>query len=83
MIGHLQASALQTGGRAVSGFCEKSHSAEVCSQLKPLSVPERRGAIGQSGLCFKCLRPGHVARRCDVTCSECGGHQYDVLSETS
>ena len=71
--------ALQTsGGRPVCGFCEQSHLAEVCPKLKPLTFAERRDSIRQAGLCFKCLKPGHVARRCDATCSGCRGHHNAV-----
>ena len=72
------AAALQTGGRPVCGFCGQAHQAKVCHTLNPLSVPERRDAIRQAGLCFRCLKTGHVARKCDTVCSECGGNHSVV-----
>ena len=60
------AAALQTDARPVCAFCGQAHQSEVCVKLQPLSVPERRDAIRQAGLCFRCLRAGHVARRCSA-----------------
>ena len=74
------AAALQTGAgaRPVCAFCGQAHQSEVCLKLQPLSVPERRDAIRQAGLCFRCLCAGHVARRCSTVCVECGG-QHNVV----
>lgn len=55
-------------------FCEKNHSLERCSTFKCKSLDERRNFIISKGLCFGCLKSGHLSVSCQsrLTCQECG-----------
>ena len=55
-------------------LCEKNHSLEKCSTFKGKSLDERRNFIISKGLCFGCLKSGHLSVSCQsrLTCEECG-----------
>ena len=54
--------------------CKRDHSLERCSVFKAKPEDERRDLITSKGLCFGCLRPGHLSSSCQdrLRCDECG-----------
>ena len=53
--------------------CKQQHFLDACSEFSSLeSVDERFEIVGQNGLCFRCLRPGHVGRECPRPKKQCG-----------
>lgn len=62
-------------------LCEKSHSLEKCAELKRKTSDERRDFVSAKGLCFGCLRKGHLSRSCQsrLTCEEWSQSHPTVL----
>ena len=73
-------SALQSSSNIgnICVFCERSHPSEKCWDILKLSISNREDRIRSEGLCFRCLRKGHIARNCKVKCSKCKG-RHNVL----
>lgn len=55
-------------------FCEKNHALGSCQEFKKKKVEDRVEFIKIKGLCFGCLKPGHLSISCQsrLTCEECG-----------
>ena len=55
--------------------------AEVENQLKQLPVEERSSFAFEKRLCFNCLKPGHLARRCRSRqrCETCNWRHHSLL----
>jgi hypothetical protein len=53
--------------------CLKSHHLNNCEDFRRLTLKEREQFVKKSGLCFGCLRVGHLARNCRnrLTCKDC------------
>ena len=66
-------------------FCGKPHSTDVCDQLRWKPLTERKAFLFQKQLCFGCLKPGHLARSCQVrlTCGICGRRHATLLHRSS
>ena len=62
-------------------LCEKNHDLEKCPELKRNNLDQRRDFIASNGLCFGCLRKGHLAMSCQsrLCCDECGRMHPTVL----
>ena len=60
---------------------EKNHDLEKCPELKHNNLDQRRDFIASNGLCFGCLRKGHLAMSCQsrLCCDECGRMHPTVL----
>ena len=69
------AAALHAVADAGCGFCGGPHSAVRCPNIdwNSLPVSDRQNKIKAAGLCFTCLKKGHMARSCSVRCSVCNG----------
>ena len=54
-------------------FCEKNHALGSCQEFKKKKVEDRVKFIKIKGLCFGCLKPGHLSISCQsrLTCEEC------------
>ena len=57
-------------------YCRKPHLSEACTTIQGLE--DRKLALRKSGLCFVCLRRGHISRNCrsKLGCSHCGGRHH-------
>ena len=64
-------------------MCRQTHKIHGCDKFLALTVTERAEFAGRSGLCFNCLRGGHISARC--TCEErcgaenCGKRHHTLL----
>ena len=43
-----------------------------------LPVSERQARPKDAGLCFRCFRPGHLARSCSAKCRICRGRHHQL-----
>ena len=61
-------------------FCDKSnHLSCNCFHLKKMSEESIKSVIQKAGVCFKCLKPGHIAKNCGEQCSICGKGHHKVI----
>ena len=61
-------------------FCRKSnHASDRCFHLKRMTEEDMKSAIQRAGVCFSCLRPGHIAKKCKENCGICGKGHHQVL----
>ena len=73
---HSSSTTTTSDGQVQCAVCNvKGHLAERCWDLSSLAMSERRSRVQQCGLCFRCLRKGHVAKGCD----KCGGRHHVLL----
>ena len=63
------------------GYCGQHHTADKCGAWQRLSVAERFGLVREKRLCFCCLQPNHLARRCAARCERCGGRHHVTLCD--
>ncbi len=72
-------------------YCKESHELDSCSKFKDIKLSERKTFIKTKGLCWGCLRWGHIRKNCKrrKTCTECKRvhptclHEYEVTQENS
>ena len=63
-------------------FCETStHDLVDCRQVMKLSPKERYNFLRKRGLCFSCLKHGHMKTSCKnpATCNSCKGNHPTIL----
>ncbi|XP_064081091.1 uncharacterized protein LOC135197843 [Macrobrachium nipponense] len=62
-------------------FCGKKHKSENCFGVLELSGKERGEKIRSLGLCFKCLKSGHMSRECKARtrCTKCNGAHSTLM----
>ena len=55
-------------------LCEKTHALAKCHEFKNKKLEQRRGFMKSKGLCFGCLKSGHlsISHQSRFTCGECG-----------
>ena len=76
------ASALHTLSKVVypvCEFCSKKHKSEKCFETLKLSALERAEKMKSAGLCFKCLKKGHLAKGCLSKCKKCKGKHNIIM----
>ena len=73
------AAALHTAG-VVCAFCGKrGHEGAQCHAFLNLDVHQRAQRVRALCCCFACLKVGHRAKDCGLTCSRCGGKHHKLL----
>ena len=62
-------------------LCEDVHALTDCPSFLAFSPDERATLCRNRNLCFRCIKPGHVARTCSsrVRCIVCGGSHHGSL----
>ncbi|CAL8096909.1 unnamed protein product [Orchesella dallaii] len=50
-------------GLVACAFCDGKHYSDRCIKAQIMSYPEKREKVESKRLCFKCLRPGHSAKK--------------------
>ena len=63
----------------VCSLCSKGHHTDKCWELSRSSVDDRWKKVKSHGLCYKCLKKGHLSRRCRQLCLNCGGAHHLLL----
>ena len=62
--------------------CETdSHSLVDCRRFGIASLDEKTKIIQRAGLCFRCLRRGHMAKDCDKMCDKCGKRHHTLIHD--
>ena len=70
----------QYSEKAICVFCAQNHSPFHCSEAKAMSTRERCDVVQQKGLCFNCLKSGHLARKCTSgSCKHCSKRHHTLL----
>ncbi|XP_069128774.1 uncharacterized protein [Argopecten irradians] len=67
-------------------YCNmKSHSLDKCRKIIAKDMKERYDHIKENGLCFGCLRKGHISKTCKnrSTCNVCGKRHPSILHNDS
>ncbi|CAB4017126.1 hypothetical protein AWC38_SpisGene15343 [Paramuricea clavata] len=54
-------------------FSEKPHDLNECEEIGKKTLPQRKDLIREKGLCFGCLKPGHISSKCNdkLVCKTC------------
>ena len=54
-------------------LCSKPHDLNECEEFGQKTLPERKDLIRKRGLCFGCLKPGHISSKCKdkLVCNTC------------
>jgi hypothetical protein len=63
-------------------YCDgKNHSFENCNKFKSRTSDDKSAFIKQKGLCFGCLKRGHLSKDCKgrSKCNDCGKRHPTVL----
>nr|XP_029732110.1 uncharacterized protein LOC115268197 [Aedes albopictus] len=62
-------------------FCEKAHFNHQCEELLKLSATDRNAKAKQAGVCYNCLRKGHMTSKCSSkhSCRDCNKRHHTVL----
>ncbi len=62
-------------------ICKEDHTIEDCAQLKSKMHREKLDLLRHSGVCFGCLKPGHVSKNCTncLTCNVCNSKHPTML----
>ncbi|XP_043228628.1 uncharacterized protein LOC122392278 [Amphibalanus amphitrite] len=76
--------AAEAGTKAVCVRCKGDHTVTHCQEFASLPVDERASVVRQHGLCWACLRQGHIARKCPsrqrcTTAPDCTGWHHPLL----
>jgi hypothetical protein len=71
-------------GSRVCLVCKELHMIFECPQFKGLSVADRTAKAKSLSLCFLCLQPGHVSRKCQkkLWCKSCKRNHNTLLHAT-
>ncbi|XP_054764160.2 uncharacterized protein LOC129270845 [Lytechinus pictus] len=64
-------------------FCKGHHHIAECSSFNSETMQKKRQTIKDNGLCFGCLRKGHMSKSCKKrdTCSVCKGKHPTALHD--
>lgn len=80
-----QASSPKTGAafEAPCLFCQGNHLLESCNKIKEVPNKERIDFLKSKGLCFGCLRQGHLSQTCKkkMVCKQCSRKHPDILHQ--
>ena len=62
-------------------FCKQSHFSSECKVVT--SLQERKNILKKDGKCFRCMKRGHLANKCDTRtkCNECGGQHHAAVCD--
>lgn len=63
-------------------FCNhNSHESAKCFKAQKLSNEQKRKTLGDVGACFRCLKAGHISRKCrsKVRCIICGKSHVEIM----
>ena len=71
--------------------CKENHEHDTCSKFKYIPLTERKSFIKTKGLCWGCLKLGHIRTNCKrrKTCTECKRvhptclHEFELKCEDS
>ena len=61
------------------GICNKAHTTERCFKFLRAPMSERKEKLRVAGLCYRCLKAGHIAKGCSSMCQNCKGRHHVLL----
>ena len=61
------------------GICSKPHFTDHCFKVLHVPLATRKEKLRAAGLCFRCLKSGHIARGCSACCIHCQGRHHSLL----
>lgn len=64
-------------------FCQGNLTLESCNKIKEKANQERLDFLKSKGLCFWCLRQGHISQNCKkkTVCKQCSRKHPDILHQ--
>ena len=62
-------------------YCKQSHDTSECTVFAEIPLHERQRFVMKAGLCYGCLKKGHISAACPErkTCSVCNGRHPSSL----
>ena len=65
-------------------FCKGKHDSLSCETARKLSLDERRDIVKRENVCFRCLRRGHISKKCRVSvkCEWCNNRHVLLMCST-
>ncbi|XP_050309972.1 uncharacterized protein LOC126745954 [Anthonomus grandis grandis] len=63
-------------------FCNNnSHDSEKCFRAQKLSYKQKRQTLSDLGACFRCLKVGHISRKCraKIRCIICSRSHVEIM----
>ncbi|KAJ8968554.1 hypothetical protein NQ317_001752 [Molorchus minor] len=65
-------------------FCTGSHGSDVCFKARKMTLEERRNILSQKKACFRCLKIGHLVRKCRsrLKCILCEQSHVPLMCQT-
>lgn len=73
--------ALVIAGEAKCSVCNQQHELMMCEQFNKKTMNEKYSHLRKCGLCFSCLKKGHLSAACTSTdtCRFCSRRHHTVL----
>lgn len=66
-------------------FCKQQHISRECDLAKKMTLQERKKKLGQNGCCYRCLKYGHLAKKCSMflklKCEKCAGKHVPLMCD--
>lgn len=80
-LDHSHAGEIRNASEKQCLFCDKDHSMEMCDAFKQKPNKDKVDFIKAKGLCFGCLRKGHMSKSCPkrMSCQTCYKNHPTVL----
>lgn len=63
-------------------FCDKiNHMSQDCFKARTMTMEQRNDKLKEKKVCFRCLKSGHISKKCSATvkCGGCGNRHHLIM----